>query len=91
MIGTDGIWESRNPAGEFYGKDRLRDLTRELDKHQPGDTVTIKAVRYDNPEVIISALSGEQQQISPFGGRSSWSATSKFQFVTLTVTLGDLD
>lgn len=29
MIGTDGIWESRNPAGEFYGKDRLRDLMRE--------------------------------------------------------------
>jgi sigma-B regulation protein RsbU (phosphoserine phosphatase) len=26
VIGTDGIWESRNPAGEFFGKDRLRDL-----------------------------------------------------------------
>ena len=29
VIGTDGIWESRNPAGEFFGKDRLRDLMRE--------------------------------------------------------------
>lgn len=28
VIGTDGIWESRNPAGEFFGKDRLRDLMR---------------------------------------------------------------
>ncbi len=29
VIGTDGIWESRNLAGEFFGKDRLRDLMRE--------------------------------------------------------------
>lgn len=28
VIGTDGIWESRSPAGEFFGKDRLRDLMR---------------------------------------------------------------
>lgn len=29
VIGTDGIWESRSLAGEFFGKDRLRDLMRE--------------------------------------------------------------
>jgi sigma-B regulation protein RsbU (phosphoserine phosphatase) len=27
-LGTDGIWEARNPAGEMYGKDRLRDVLR---------------------------------------------------------------
>jgi sigma-B regulation protein RsbU (phosphoserine phosphatase) len=27
-IGTDGIWESANPDGELYGKDRLRQLIR---------------------------------------------------------------
>jgi sigma-B regulation protein RsbU (phosphoserine phosphatase) len=28
VLGTDGIWESRNPAGVLYGKARLRDLIR---------------------------------------------------------------
>lgn len=27
-IGTDGIWESRNPAGEMYGKQRFKDVLR---------------------------------------------------------------
>lgn len=29
VIGTDGIWEMANPAGELFGKDRLRSLIRE--------------------------------------------------------------
>jgi serine phosphatase RsbU (regulator of sigma subunit) len=28
LIGTDGIWETRNAAREFFGKDRLRDIVR---------------------------------------------------------------
>ncbi|MDG2053805.1 MAG: SpoIIE family protein phosphatase [Phycisphaerales bacterium] len=28
VIGTDGIWESRNSDGEMFGKDRLRDVIR---------------------------------------------------------------
>ncbi len=28
VIGTDGIWEARNAAGEMYGKDRLREAIR---------------------------------------------------------------
>lgn len=28
LIGTDGIWEMRNPAGEFFGKDRMLQLVR---------------------------------------------------------------
>ncbi|EHJ46439.1 protein serine/threonine phosphatase with extracellular sensor [Solidesulfovibrio carbinoliphilus subsp. oakridgensis] len=27
-IGTDGIWEARNPAGEMYGKERFRRVLR---------------------------------------------------------------
>jgi sigma-B regulation protein RsbU (phosphoserine phosphatase) len=29
MIGTDGIWESSNAAGDQFGKDRLRDAIRD--------------------------------------------------------------
>ena len=28
FIGTDGIWEARNPSGELFGKERLRDVIR---------------------------------------------------------------
>ncbi len=29
VIGTDGIWEARNPAGEMFGISRLRDIIHE--------------------------------------------------------------
>ena len=29
VFGTDGIWETRNPAGEMYGKDNLKDVIRQ--------------------------------------------------------------
>ena len=29
LIGTDGIWETQNPAGELFDKDRLREIVRE--------------------------------------------------------------
>jgi sigma-B regulation protein RsbU (phosphoserine phosphatase) len=29
VLGTDGIWEARSPAGELFGKDRLRAVVRE--------------------------------------------------------------
>jgi sigma-B regulation protein RsbU (phosphoserine phosphatase) len=29
MIGTDGIWEMRNPAGEFFGKKALMEIMRD--------------------------------------------------------------
>ena len=28
-VGTDGIWETRNPAGEMFGKERLQQLLRQ--------------------------------------------------------------
>jgi sigma-B regulation protein RsbU (phosphoserine phosphatase) len=30
LIGTDGIWESENPQGEMFGKERLREIVRRL-------------------------------------------------------------
>lgn len=29
VLGTDGIWETRNPAGRMFGKDRLQTIVRE--------------------------------------------------------------
>lgn len=29
VLGTDGIWESQNPQGEMFGKDRLKKIIRE--------------------------------------------------------------
>lgn len=29
VMGTDGIWEARNPDGEMYGKDRFRQVLRQ--------------------------------------------------------------
>ena len=28
LVGTDGIWEAQNPAGEMFGKDRFKNLVR---------------------------------------------------------------
>ena len=30
VIGTDGIWEARNPQDEEFGRDRLKQAIREL-------------------------------------------------------------
>lgn len=30
VVGTDGIWEARNPSGEMYGKDRLLRVVRQV-------------------------------------------------------------
>jgi sigma-B regulation protein RsbU (phosphoserine phosphatase) len=28
LFGTDGIWEAENPAGEAFGKERLKEVVR---------------------------------------------------------------
>ena len=28
MVGTDGIWEGRNPAGKMFGKSRFKKIIR---------------------------------------------------------------
>lgn len=72
-LGTDGIWEARNPAGEMYGKDRFREVLR---RHAAADAATIlDAVQSDvaafqggcprNDDitlVVIKALAGEEEQ-----------------------------
>ena len=46
LIGTDGIWETRNPAGEMFGTDRLRQL---LERHRESSAEQLI-------EQIVSAL-----------------------------------
>lgn len=33
LLGTDGIWELRDPGGRFYGKERLREILRRHAAH----------------------------------------------------------
>ncbi len=42
VIGSDGIWETRSPDGEMFGKDRLRDIVR--DKAAAGSRAVLEAV-----------------------------------------------
>ncbi|NMC48454.1 MAG: PP2C family protein-serine/threonine phosphatase, partial [Desulfovibrio sp.] len=42
VIGSDGIWETRGPDGEMFGKDRLRDIVR--DKAAAGSKAVLEAV-----------------------------------------------
>ena len=38
LIGTDGIWETRNDAGQRFGREALRDLVRE-NAHRPPEDI----------------------------------------------------
>jgi len=39
VIGTDGIWETRSPAGDMFGKDRFREIIRE-NAHRAAQKIT---------------------------------------------------
>jgi sigma-B regulation protein RsbU (phosphoserine phosphatase) len=39
-LGTDGIWEARDPEGRFFGKARFRDILRREAGHSAQDMVT---------------------------------------------------
>jgi sigma-B regulation protein RsbU (phosphoserine phosphatase) len=39
-LGTDGIWEARDPEGRFFGKARFRDILRREAAHSAQDMVT---------------------------------------------------
>ena len=54
MIGTDGIWEARNPQREMFGKQRLMDLIRAMAEH---DAKTIA----DEIEKAVCAHLGSNQ------------------------------
>ncbi len=48
LLATDGLWESRNAAGEMYGKDRVRESLR---RHAGKPA-----------EAIVTAVLGELQE-----------------------------
>jgi sigma-B regulation protein RsbU (phosphoserine phosphatase) len=39
-VGTDGIWEARDPEGRFFGKERFRDILRRKAAADAQDMVT---------------------------------------------------
>ncbi|MEW4571404.1 SpoIIE family protein phosphatase [Tautonia sp. JC769] len=39
LLGTDGIWETRSPSDEEYGKDRLRDVIR-AHRDEPSERIS---------------------------------------------------
>ncbi len=55
VIGTDGIWETRNNAGERFGKETLRQLVRDNAHRSAGEignaiTETLAVFRQDQPQ-----------------------------------------
>jgi sigma-B regulation protein RsbU (phosphoserine phosphatase) len=55
VIGTDGIWEARNPQGEMYGKERLRAIIRQTSAG-PADEISA-AITQD-----VAAFRGQRFQ-----------------------------
>ena len=53
MIGTDGIWEMHNKAGDMFGKEALMEIIRNnhtASARQIVDTVTETLVRFREDE-----------------------------------------
>ena len=48
LIGTDGIWESQNPQGEMFGKQRFKDVIREHAEQPAGKIVQAVIARVDD-------------------------------------------
>ncbi len=55
VIGTDGIWEARNPQGQMFGKGRLQDIIREHHTHSARDISTAITL-------AVSAFHGHRTQ-----------------------------
>jgi len=53
VIGTDGIWETRSPAGEMFGKDRFREIIRQ-NAHRPAQKIT---------DAVFDAVSAFRQSV----------------------------
>ena len=52
LVGTDGIWESRSPDGEMFGKDRWREVVR---RHRDGTASEILEAVFQALEVFTAA------------------------------------
>lgn len=55
VIGTDGIWESSSPAGEMFGKERMREVITASARHSADE---IRAAIAD----AVNAFSATQPQ-----------------------------
>ncbi|MFH0998162.1 MAG: SpoIIE family protein phosphatase [Pseudomonadota bacterium] len=51
LIGTDGIWETENPLGERFGKERLRQIIRRSSRSSSGDMI----------DAVLSAITDFRQ------------------------------
>lgn len=51
LIGTDGIWETENPLGERFGKERLRQIIRKWCRSSYGGMI----------EAVFSAITDFRQ------------------------------
>jgi sigma-B regulation protein RsbU (phosphoserine phosphatase) len=51
LIGTDGIWETENPLGERFGKERLRQIVRRWSRSSSSDMI----------EAVFSAIADFRQ------------------------------
>ena len=51
LIGTDGIWETENPLGERFGKERLRQIIRQWSRSSSSDMI----------EAVLSAITDFRQ------------------------------
>ncbi len=58
VIGTDGIWEARDPSGEMFGKDRLRAVLAEHAEHADR---TAEAIARAILEAVVRFRSGGPQ------------------------------
>jgi sigma-B regulation protein RsbU (phosphoserine phosphatase) len=62
LVGTDGIWETRNPQDEEFGKDRLRAIIRETADRSAADIIDAIVSRLDafrgrkNPEDDVTLV-----------------------------------
>ena len=48
LLGTDGIWETRNPAGNMFGKDPLHKIIRQQSGATAGEIVAAVIAELDN-------------------------------------------
>ena len=60
FVGTDGVWETRNPQGDFFGKPRVRDLLREA-ADQPATEI---AARLDERLIAFRGRKTPQDDIT---------------------------
>jgi len=76
LLGTDGIWETRNPAGAMFGRKPVRDIIR---RHHRAGSRTIGAAIFDElarfrqselPEDDVTLVVVKVSSLGPDGAKS---------------------